>query len=244
MSDFLRPIIQYLPLAVLVVNKERKVLLANKTAELIAQRSESDLLGLRGGEVLGCLYSSQHPAGCGFAKKCQTCELKNAVVDSFREKKSFQLNDTVLTLKDLGERNLRASISYLNLDKINARENGGAERRLNPGRRKYDKNKEVAVIAMEDITDFKLKEKLEATFEVVGAVCHEMNQPLQSVLGYAELLQDIDNPEKIKEKAELLKGEIIRIGDLTRKLQSIKKYETRPYLKRKILDIDKSTEEE
>lgn len=239
MSDFLRPILQYLPLAVIVVDKDRKVLLANQTAELISKRSEVELLGLKGGEALGCKYADAHPDGCGFAKPCELCDIKNGVLKAFKENKSIQLNDTTLTFKDMGARSLRVSISYLNLDKINGRANG-EERRNSPGRRTYDKNKEVAVVAMEDITEFKEKERLEATFEVVGAVCHEMNQPLQSVMGYSELVISSNDPHVIKEKTRLLKEQIERIGDLTRKLQSIKKYETRPYLKRKILDIEKS----
>ena len=41
------------------------------------------------------------------------------------------------------------------------------------------------------------KEKLQGVLETAGAVCHEMNQPLQTILGYTELsLADIspDNP--------------------------------------------------
>lgn len=239
MSEFLRPILQYLPLAVIVVDKDRKILLANQTAELISKKTEIELLGLKGGEALGCQYANAHPDGCGFAKACELCDIKNGVLQAFRENKSLQLSDTTLTFKDIGIRNLRVSISYLNLDKINDRKNG-EERRHSPGRRIYDKNKEVAVVAMEDITEFKEKEKLEATFEVVGAVCHEMNQPLQAVMGYAELLISSSDPEDIKDKTKLLKEQITRIGDLTTKLQNIKKYETRPYLKRKILDIEKS----
>lgn len=239
-SEFLRPIIQYLPLAVIVVDKDRKILLANETAEIISKKTEVELLDLRGGEALGCVYANSHPNGCGSAKACDICELKNAVVDSFIRKESITLNDTTLHFKDIGIRNLRVSISYLNLDKINGKVE--IERRKSPGRRKYDRNKEVAVVAMEDITDFKEKEKLEATFEVVGAVCHEMNQPLQAIMGYSDLLLNEDDPEALKERAKLLKEQTARLGDLTYKLQSIKKYETRPYLKRQILDIDKSTE--
>jgi nitrogen fixation/metabolism regulation signal transduction histidine kinase len=240
-SEFLRPIIQYLPLAVIVVDRERRILLANETAEIISKKTEAQLLDLRGGEALGCVYSDIHPDGCGSAKACDMCELKSAVEQAFKEEKSITLNDTTLNFKDIGVRHLRVSISYLNLDKINLRNNGQEERRKSAGRRKYDQNKEVSVVAMEDITGFKEKEKLEATFEVVGAICHEMNQPLQTVMGYSDLLMVEENPEILKEKAKILKEEIGRIGDLTRKLQNIKKYETRSYLSRKILDIDKST---
>lgn len=238
---FLKPVIQYLPLAVIVVDKERKVLLANKTAEVISRKTELDLLGLKGGEALGCVFSKSHSDGCGYAQQCELCAIKNGVIEAFAETKSIQLNDIVMTFEELGKRNLRVSISYLNLDKINNNPNN-EERRLAVGRRKYDKHKEVAVVAMEDITDFKKKEKLDATFEVVGAICHEMNQPLQTVLGYSDLLISETDPVKIKEKVLILKGQIERLGTLTKQLQGIKKYETRKYLEREILDITKSAE--
>jgi signal transduction histidine kinase len=229
-----------LPLAVIVVNKDRRILLANKSAEIISKKTEKELINLKGGEALGCAYSSLHPDGCGFSDMCEFCQIKNAVVDSFKNKISIQLEDAFLNFKDIGQRSLRVSISYLNLDKVNGAAEGIEERRRNPGRRKYDKNKEVAVVALEDVTDFKEREKLQATFEVIGAVCHEMNQPLQTVMGFSDLLIHEDNPDIIKEKVKILLSGITKLGDLTRKLQNIKKYETRTYLSRKILDIERS----
>jgi hypothetical protein len=39
------------------------------------------------------------------------------------------------------------------------------------------------------------KEKLQGVLETAGAVCHEMNQPLQAILGHTELsLADIASP--------------------------------------------------
>jgi C4-dicarboxylate-specific signal transduction histidine kinase len=51
-------------------------------------------------------------------------------------------------------------------------------------------------------------EKLQAIIEMAGAVCHELNQPLQSIYGYCE----------------------------TKKLMRVKRYETKDYLKGKVID--------
>jgi signal transduction histidine kinase len=32
------------------------------------------------------------------------------------------------------------------------------------------------------------REKLQAVLELAGAVCHELNQPIQAILGHSELL--------------------------------------------------------
>ncbi len=86
------------------------------------------------------------------------------------------------------------------------------------------------------------KEKLEGVLETAGAVCHELNQPLQTLSGYTELiamklddLEAMDNIEKIITQIE-------RMRDLTNKLQGITRYETTDYSgNTKIIDIDKAS---
>jgi len=87
------------------------------------------------------------------------------------------------------------------------------------------------------------RERLQVLLEMAGAVCHEMNQPLQGVYGYSQsLLMDMskDDPQyaKIKKIIELT----IRMGEITGKLRGITKYETKDYVQGvKIVDIDKSS---
>lgn len=88
------------------------------------------------------------------------------------------------------------------------------------------------------------KEKLQGVIEMAGAVCHELNQPLQVVYGYSDLLlmsmpedhPDHDSLVKIREQTE-------RIKKITEKLMTITKYETKKYLKGRIIDIDRASEE-
>jgi len=87
------------------------------------------------------------------------------------------------------------------------------------------------------------KERLKGILEMAGAICHEMNQPLQAASGLAELLlmdwpADDERCEDIRE----IKEHIKRMGTITKKLMKITKYETMPYLKgSKIIDIDKAS---
>lgn len=88
------------------------------------------------------------------------------------------------------------------------------------------------------------KEKLQAVFETAGAVCHEMNQPLQVVSGVAELLLlDVKNTDPHYEKLMTLMEQTERMGEITNKLMKITKYKTKKYLKSKIVDIDKASQE-
>ena len=87
------------------------------------------------------------------------------------------------------------------------------------------------------------KEKLQGVLETAGAVCHEMNQPLQTILGYTELsLEDItpDNPAYLS--LTKISKQIDRMAEITHKLQSITHYETMDYdRKTKIIDIHKAS---
>ena len=88
------------------------------------------------------------------------------------------------------------------------------------------------------------KEKLQAVFETAGAVCHEMNQPLQVVSGVAELLMlDVKNTDPHYEKLMTIMEQTQRMGEITNKLMKITKYETKKYLKSKIVDIEKASKE-
>ena len=86
-------------------------------------------------------------------------------------------------------------------------------------------------------------EKLQAIIEMAGAVCHELNQPLQSMSGYCELLMmDLEEGDQSYEQIKRIKGQIDRAGKITKKLMRVKRYETKGYLKGKIIDIDRATE--
>lgn len=86
-------------------------------------------------------------------------------------------------------------------------------------------------------------EKLQAIIEMAAAVRHELNQPLQSIYGYCELLMmDLEEGDQSYKQIKRIKGEIDRVGEITKKLMRVKRYETKDYLKGKIIDIDRAVE--
>ena len=88
------------------------------------------------------------------------------------------------------------------------------------------------------------KEKLQGILEMAGAVCHELNQPLQVVSGISELLtMDIQENNPLYKKMALIKEQTERMGEITLKLAKITSYETKDYLEGKIVDIDKSSKD-
>lgn len=85
------------------------------------------------------------------------------------------------------------------------------------------------------------REKLQGVIEMAGAICHEMNQPMQAVSGYSELmLMDIPEDIPMYTNIQKIKGQVDRMGKITSKLTKITRYETKSYLKGKIVDIDKA----
>lgn len=86
-------------------------------------------------------------------------------------------------------------------------------------------------------------EKLQGILEIAGAVCHEMNQPFMAISGYTELLlMDMPDDNVFKEKIVKINEQVDRMAGITQKLMKISRYETKEYLKSKIIDIDKAAE--
>lgn len=81
--------------------------------------------------------------------------------------------------------------------------------------------------------------------ELAGAAAHELNQPLTSVMAYAELLKRRLDPQSPGfGAAEVIYNEAERMAEIVRKIGKITKYETKSYVgQARILDLDKSSRE-
>jgi PAS domain-containing protein len=105
------------------------------------------------------------------------------------------------------------------------------------------------LVFIEDVTERKIgeaamreSERLRGVLETAGAVGHELNQPLQSVLGQTELLfLDMDAASPYYERLASIRDDVCKMGDITRKLMGVTRYRTKRYGRGDILDIDKSS---
>ena len=87
------------------------------------------------------------------------------------------------------------------------------------------------------------REKLEGVLEMAGASCHELNQPLQVISGHSELLL-MRAPEgnPMRKHVSVIKQQVDRMAEITRKLNNITRYEACDYIRGvKIIDIDKAS---
>jgi PAS domain S-box-containing protein len=88
------------------------------------------------------------------------------------------------------------------------------------------------------------RERLTALIQTAGMISHEMNQPLQAILGQADLIRlSLPSGDAKNERLEIIKDQIERMRAITRKLVNISRYKTKPYAgKSTIVDLEKSAE--
>lgn len=219
----LKNIINNLPNAVIVVDSDRRVLMANKMAQIFSGEDENSLIGKRSGDVMGCVHARQSPEGCGHSKSCKFCEAKSAVVRAFREKVDIEPFETVIETEQRGPLDLKFTVTLLQESLI-----GHANRAAS-----------VAIVTVDDMTEYKKRERLEAVMETVGTICHEMNQPLMVLTGQLDLLEmDLGENRRIN----ALREQVERMGITTKKLLSMKIYATTPHLGNNLstLDLEKA----
>ena len=90
------------------------------------------------------------------------------------------------------------------------------------------------------------REKHAAVAELAGGAAHELNQPLTSIIGYAELLgRRLEKESPLYNAAEIIITQAERMAEIVRKIGKITKYETKSYVGgAKILDLDKAASDE
>lgn len=90
------------------------------------------------------------------------------------------------------------------------------------------------------------RERLEVSLQMAGAVCHELNQPLQTLSGTVEtILLNLPNDDPYYDQVEKIMNFARQMGKITGKLMRITKYETKDYVQGiKIVDIDRAAGED
>lgn len=103
---------------------------------------------------------------------------------------------------------------------------------------------ESRLVAVEE--ELKTRERQAVIAELAGAAAHELNQPLTSVMGYAELMKRrLDKDTPAYAAAEVIVAEAERMAEIVRKIGKITRYETKNYVgQARIIDLDKSSSDE
>jgi PAS domain S-box-containing protein len=96
-----------------------------------------------------------------------------------------------------------------------------------------------------------ISEKQALVAELAGTTAHELNQPLTSIMGYAELIKrrlpvelgPLPDPAGVRRALDIILREAERMAEIVRKIGRITRYETKAYVgDTRILDLEKSSE--
>jgi signal transduction histidine kinase len=160
---------------VLVLNKERQIVLANdKFLRFIGARDSGSCLGQRFGEALQCVHASETPGGCGTSEFCRACGAIGAILSSQLGNVSAQ--EWHLSRKEVVEPlDLRVYASPL-------REN----------------DYQFTIFAVSDISHEKRRRALERIF------FHDVLNTAGGLRGFVELLKHSDAADAEELKAPLL----------------------------------------
>ncbi len=81
----LQAIYASVPVALMLVDKDRRVQKANMAASAAAGRAVTGMSGVTAGEALRCLNSLEDERGCGFGPSCESCSIRQAVKQTFED---------------------------------------------------------------------------------------------------------------------------------------------------------------
>ncbi|MCK5797733.1 MAG: PAS domain S-box protein, partial [Deltaproteobacteria bacterium] len=218
-KEFLERLIDSAVDAIVAADIEGRVILFNQGAERIFGYRNEDVIGQRSLEDL-------YPPGVAAILMQQLRSQVNGDVGRLE----MARKDAVDTKGELVPVRISASIIYENGSEVGTvsiisdlRERLHMERRL--------------VQAQERLVD---AEKQALIAELAGTTAHELNQPLTSVMGYAELLQRrIPEDDSNRRAADKILQECQRLADIVRQIGKITRYETKTYVGgTQILDLD------
>ena len=221
--EFLESLIDASVDAIIATDMEQRVVLFNPSAERISGRHVSDALGtVKLEDLLGRA----------------SAELVTQRLLAPSHGGEGRLEPTMLDLLDLhGTRipvQLSASLIYehgepsaIVLIFADLRDRIRVEERLAEAQKKLAFTEKQGVLA-----------------ELAGTAAHELNQPLTSMMAYAELLLRQSEPGSTGAKAaQVLIREAERMAEIVRKIGKITRYETTSYVgHQKIFDLDRAAD--
>ena len=96
-NDIYSTIFNEIPIITFIVDNDVRIQFLNTEAKKVVEQ-KTGIYDRRGGEVLRCVYSTQHELGCGHAPECKQCLIRNSVNQAHAGNKTFR-QQTALRLK-------------------------------------------------------------------------------------------------------------------------------------------------
>lgn len=166
-NKMFRQILDAVPEAVLVLNKQRQIVFVNKaTVDTLGLDDWQMVCGLRPGEILRCNHSTLEAGGCGTSKFCKYCGAVTAILMSQEEGKHVE-NECRITQSGSGDAlDLKVKAAPLEFN-----------------------DNVYTVFTVLDISDQKRKQVLQRIF------FHDILNTAGGLSGFSELLQSAKTEE-------------------------------------------------
>ncbi len=224
------------------------------TSDFLSQLVRNSSVAIVAGELGGTLFLFSPAAEKLFGYEASGVLGKLRFPDLFTDAASWETIERLLTSEE-GKTTRR--VDQLSVD-VRVAGNQEAPVVLNaflvP---EYQPGRDAVVAYFSDLRDRKAMEaaiieyqkKLEDTEKqamlssLAGTMAHELNQPLMSILGYAELLQKPNlPPEKLERGIRTIAREAERMSEIVKKIGNLTHFETRNYVgNATILDLEKGS---
>ncbi|MEN6576011.1 MAG: PAS domain S-box protein [Phycisphaerales bacterium] len=176
----LEAVFRCVPTMMLVVDRESRVCRANQAFLEAGARSVDGIAGLRIGEALGCLHTSDDPEGCGFGPACARCPVRAIVNETLAAGRNHRRTETRMPVM-VGER-VEERVLQLSTARV------------------HTSDSTLALVYIEDVSEHqrfesRIKEREAALFhagrlgtlgEMASGIAHELNQPLSAILNYGD----------------------------------------------------------
>lgn len=81
-TPLVQALLESFPGPALVLNRCRQAVLVNRKLAQLAGRVPTELIGLRPGEIIGCIHAGEQEAGCGTTRFCRYCGAVRAILGS------------------------------------------------------------------------------------------------------------------------------------------------------------------
>lgn len=164
-NPVLKNILDAIPEAVLILNKQRQAVYINESARNIVDNADFQaIMGLRVGEILNCAHSGEMSRGCGTTEFCAYCGAVNAILSS--QNGEAAVEEARITLKNGEAMDLKVKATPF-----------------------HDQGEIYTVFSLSDISEEKRKKILERTF------FHDILNTASGLSGYSELLLDASKAE-------------------------------------------------
>ena len=154
---------------VLILNQDRQIVFGNKAfLDYVGSKDLTGIIGMRVGEVFGCIHARETELGCGTTVFCKMCGAVQTMLSSQMGETDVQ--ECRISLEEnLGALDLRIKASPLVID-----------------------NEPYTVFTVQDIADEKRRMALERIF------FHDLMNTATGLKGYSNLLKDASGKELLK----------------------------------------------